>query len=478
MATAYITIGCPTTGGGKVLTGNSSFLIEGIPIACIGDTASCPTPKTVATIVSGDPNMQVFGRAAARVNDSLSCGCKLLPKQNLVVGDTGRNFGFPNQNLSKTRDSNESLVRNSRDFDIALNGVRIDKPHFAPLGAASSLGVKPSREMEFLVIPVRGTFDKIEIEIETAQGLKKICSLTGSFKPSVTQIVKWDGFIDDEYDSSMFVVAKGIKFRVKGYAGDVVQSSAERTVKFKYAIADWVDTKINRKNNTVNHVIRLSLSDGGALGLNASNKIPQSDLAYYNKPPLTTQIVSFQELKTLAIKGVAKYWGRNNSRVIGKFIKLDFRTYEVFVKAIESSKNAMDSLRLVFVTNSEPGYSANWIISSRVSYNVGYLSSENSDFIYRSVTQASDYFSETFAHEVGHDILTAGGGFMKSKTHNKTSTIAQNPIPGIDYPAKGEIDLMMYGFNSRFDVKDFYDRAIANEDDVRSLIWIGGLKVL
>ncbi|MDW5458277.1 PAAR domain-containing protein, partial [Acinetobacter baumannii] len=28
-------------------------------------------------------------KAAARVNDSLSCGCKLLPKQNLVVQDNG-----------------------------------------------------------------------------------------------------------------------------------------------------------------------------------------------------------------------------------------------------------------------------------------------------------------------------------------------------------------------------------------------------
>lgn len=65
------------------------FLIDGIAVACIGDKATCPTHKVVATIVSGDPNMQIFGKAAARVNDSLSCGCKLLPQQNLVVQDNG-----------------------------------------------------------------------------------------------------------------------------------------------------------------------------------------------------------------------------------------------------------------------------------------------------------------------------------------------------------------------------------------------------
>ncbi|MDQ1209790.1 putative Zn-binding protein involved in type VI secretion [Acinetobacter baylyi] len=94
MATPYITIGCPTTtGGGQVISGNSMFLIDGIPVACMGDKASCPTHKVVATIVSGDPYMQIFGKAAARVNDLLSCGCKLLPKQNLVVQDNGGSTG-------------------------------------------------------------------------------------------------------------------------------------------------------------------------------------------------------------------------------------------------------------------------------------------------------------------------------------------------------------------------------------------------
>ncbi|MCH7336115.1 PAAR domain-containing protein [Acinetobacter sp. NIPH 2699] len=68
-------------------------MIEGIPIACVGDKATCPKHQTVATIIAGDPNMQVMGKMAARVNDPLSCGCKLLPKQNLVVQDNGSSSG-------------------------------------------------------------------------------------------------------------------------------------------------------------------------------------------------------------------------------------------------------------------------------------------------------------------------------------------------------------------------------------------------
>ena len=85
MSTPYAVIGSMTTSGGTIITGESSFLIDGIPIACVGDKATCPLHKIVASIVTGDANMQIMGKAAARVNDSLSCGCKILPKQNLVV---------------------------------------------------------------------------------------------------------------------------------------------------------------------------------------------------------------------------------------------------------------------------------------------------------------------------------------------------------------------------------------------------------
>lgn len=109
MSIPYITIGCPTTGGGQVISGDQSFLIQGIAIACIGHKATCPKHKTVSTIVSGDPYLQVMGKSAARVNDSLSCGCKLLPKQTLVVGDNAPSSG--SKVMSNDKSSINSFVR-------------------------------------------------------------------------------------------------------------------------------------------------------------------------------------------------------------------------------------------------------------------------------------------------------------------------------------------------------------------------------
>jgi len=128
MATPYIVVGCPTTGGGQVISGNSSFLIEGIPIACVGDKATCPKHQTVATIVAGDPNMQVMGKAAARVNDPLSCGCKLLPKQNLVVQDNAGGSGSGAEKSSESNNTNNFMSLDNYGHRFQLKDQLTGKP--------------------------------------------------------------------------------------------------------------------------------------------------------------------------------------------------------------------------------------------------------------------------------------------------------------------------------------------------------------
>lgn len=116
MANPYITLGSPTTGGGKIISGQSSFLIEGKAIACVGDKASCPKHKCVATIVAGDNHMLVMGKAAAQHNSPLSCGCKCIGDQNLTVGDNGGGLGIFSKTESSEAITNGFTSINSKQY--------------------------------------------------------------------------------------------------------------------------------------------------------------------------------------------------------------------------------------------------------------------------------------------------------------------------------------------------------------------------
>ena len=116
MANPYITLGSPTTGGGKIISGQSSFLIEGKAIACVGDKASCPKHKCVATIMAGDNHMLVMGKAAAQHNSPLSCGCKCIGDQNLTVGDNGGGLGIFSKTESSEAITNGFASTNSKQY--------------------------------------------------------------------------------------------------------------------------------------------------------------------------------------------------------------------------------------------------------------------------------------------------------------------------------------------------------------------------
>ena len=75
-----IRLGDSTTHGGKVLSASAShFKVQGVPVACVGDTCSCPiTGHTGCKITSGSPHHTVNGKHIAFDGDSLSCGAKLI----------------------------------------------------------------------------------------------------------------------------------------------------------------------------------------------------------------------------------------------------------------------------------------------------------------------------------------------------------------------------------------------------------------
>jgi len=179
------------------------------------------------------------------------------------------------------------------------------------------------------------------------------------------------------------------------------------------------------------------------------------------------------------------YWSRNSAHPIGKSVFINKDKYEVTVKVKESSSMSMPPISIIFATNRETQRSCNWEMSRKIYYNTGYL--EFRSFWDTASTSAWEYwdkpysdkkFQYIFSHEIGHEILLAYGGQLYSKKHKNTSTlITQYPLDGTQYPRVGEIDLMKYADeNERSDViKNFYQRSVAANEDVVSLLVISGI---
>lgn len=90
-----IVVGDRTTGGGEVLTGAPSTFINEIPIARVGDKASCPKHGGFFAIVTGDDTFLIDGKPLAREGDSLACGCRLMATRQTTVSVQAGGGGAP-----------------------------------------------------------------------------------------------------------------------------------------------------------------------------------------------------------------------------------------------------------------------------------------------------------------------------------------------------------------------------------------------
>ena len=74
-----IRLGDPTTHGGTVVSASPTVIINGKPVARLGDSVTCPLPgHGVVTIIEGDPNWLVDGRPVALEGHKTSCGAALI----------------------------------------------------------------------------------------------------------------------------------------------------------------------------------------------------------------------------------------------------------------------------------------------------------------------------------------------------------------------------------------------------------------
>lgn len=86
MEKPFILLGDSTDHGGKVIEGSPQSLVDGKPIARVGDKVTCPSKGHggTTTIVTGDPTCLIDGKPAARHGDKTACGAILIASQSLV----------------------------------------------------------------------------------------------------------------------------------------------------------------------------------------------------------------------------------------------------------------------------------------------------------------------------------------------------------------------------------------------------------
>lgn len=84
----YIRLGDPTDHGGVVVSASPATIVEGKPVARIGDLVACPIPgHGVCPIVTGDTTCIVDGSPVARQGDKTACGASLIPTQFVSGSD-------------------------------------------------------------------------------------------------------------------------------------------------------------------------------------------------------------------------------------------------------------------------------------------------------------------------------------------------------------------------------------------------------
>lgn len=205
--------------------------------------------------------------------------------------------------------------------------------------------------------------------------------------------------------------------------------------------SDWANTRVNLKSRIINIDVYIDFQ--------------QNSLS----------LADYTRLKSLAIKGIQHYWSRN--------ISLAGNQYTVIVQAHQRKTHGI-GVDMYIETSPRYARSHNTgLIDATIFYNKGYF--KHNTFL------AEKDFKEVAAHEFGHSVLKYFGGIGLSWSHEgSTNIITQNvkaSTPG--YPATGEINLMKYYDDKKFQIgfTDMLARNVASETDVKRLIWLSKVTI-
>ncbi|MDO6761661.1 DUF4280 domain-containing protein [Tamlana sp. 2_MG-2023] len=370
----------------------------------------------------------------------------------------------------------DSDQKKQKEETIAVE-ITLNKDTFVPLGIKDYQGTVENDKLNFTISIKENLADKMVVQIlDNGKSYFKEEISDPNMMTIGDHKWQWDGFDNWDNLNTEFLKNASLEAQVTVWYKGIEEFDIISIKEVKSDEVDWVDLNIQRNIKEIQVTLRVHLKDGGAKGLNKSEKVPQSRIKHFNKQPLNSQIVSYNDLKKLTLHGLQYHWSRNSKHPEGKFVTINGEKYQVTLKAINQPQNSIKTPKIIFITNKPPGRSRNWELSRILFYNIGYLEYSNG-WLYESKNYANEEFKETGAHEIGHEVLLACGGHDHSKSHKGSSTIlTQRPLRfQKSHPTSGEIDLMKYYQNSVG--HNYKKNVIASDKDVLGLLWLNKLKI-
>lgn len=172
----FITLGAPTSVGGKVVSAGSEARIDGAAIALEGDLVTCPVCNTTGKIRCVGPRIPETwnGRNVALENDLCICRCDTTPRlmtsqvlRSQVIKDSGRALshlvsgraaqGAPDQVYSeqfRLLDMHSVVPLSGREYAVVRGNGKLEFGTCDELGLTHVLSA--TAEPEFVEIYVQG----------------------------------------------------------------------------------------------------------------------------------------------------------------------------------------------------------------------------------------------------------------------------------------------------------------------------------
>ena len=345
---------------------------------------------------------------------------------------------------SSTEDHGESF-----SLEIRL----VDDQTLTPLTVPSFDRTSTSEFVAFDISVREHAADHLKITISTTKAV--ICQATLTKVAVGSHRWTWDGYNTQSVLDTR-ILKQSINVKVEGEYRSAL-ATAHVSIKGMPAQVAWADVVVDRPSKKIITYLRPHFTDGGVQDL-AEGKHPKR---------------SYDDLVRMAQSGIEKHWSRAVSRHGSQYV--------LAVETVNSLKNCMDDIGLIYNAGGESKRSSNtgamtanpltWaaqVIPERIFYNESAWPVSDSDFMVAA------------AHEIGHEILKSYGGAVYSYGHKGTSNVVTQKAKAIgdgglvEPSAPTEIDLMKYYHETKWPSN--ISRTKASELDALSLLWLAAVK--